>query len=193
MRKICVEKWLYFYMVLLATLELCYSVQCEFCQKDFKSLGRHVWRCKAKLSSIQQTSHVTIETHSNIEIETVERTLAKANNNIPSNNDPPDIRIAENKDTYKCCCGKVCNGLKGLQAHKRSCKVIDIPDIKSLFEYPIVNNEEELDDRTENLQFDKIETIPGIKLPSTKEEWELANNYFKAELPWHQQNHIYNK
>jgi hypothetical protein len=39
----------------------------------------------------------------------------------------PDIREdTEVDEVYSCYCGKVCKGLTGLQAHKRSCRILDL-------------------------------------------------------------------
>ena len=36
-------------LLLLVFIKNSLQAQCEFCSKDFKSLGRHVWRCQAIL------------------------------------------------------------------------------------------------------------------------------------------------
>ena len=58
-----------------------YSLQVQFCQKDFKTLGHNLWRCKVKLQqetiSEQHVSGVTIETESN--------SIVNLNNNININ------------------------------------------------------------------------------------------------------------
>ena len=32
------------------------GISCEFCNKDFISLGRHTWRCKARITTITATT-----------------------------------------------------------------------------------------------------------------------------------------
>ena len=125
---------------------------CPFCGKDFKSLGKHKWRCEEKLHttlSITQGNHDNIILHRTIE--TPSNSLANLNNNIEPNHSEGhltayDENQQQNKRTdedFTCYCGKKCKGLRGLRAHQRSC-------VASNFEDP---------------------GKEGIKLPTTKEEW----------------------
>ena len=81
----------------------------------------------------------------------------------------------------KCICGKVCKGLRGLRGHQRSCR-----SIKHMSDE--ISVEDTIQDRTGNVAcnstfLDENPNIkPGIKLPKTNEEWELANTYFKSQL-----------
>ena len=45
--------------VLILTMKKVPGISCEFRNKDFISLGRHTWRCKARIKTIT----VTIETY----------------------------------------------------------------------------------------------------------------------------------
>jgi len=85
-------------------------VVCSFCGGDFKSLGRHAWRCKEKLRSTDQEDLI----HRN--------TQGPCNTPISITFESND-RVS-NCTSVKCCCGKVCNGLRGLKMHQRSCRVI---------------------------------------------------------------------
>ena len=81
----------------------------------------------------------------------------------------------------KCICGKVCKGLRGLRGHQRSCR-----SIKPMSDE--ISVEDTIQDRSGNVAcnstfLDENPNIkPGIKLPKTNEEWELANTYFKSQL-----------
>ena len=82
---------------------------CSFCGRDFKSLGRHAWRCKEKLRSDSESN--------------------PALNNCESTSTPIATTLERSKDIsncseVKCCCGKLCNGLRGLKMHQCSCRVI---------------------------------------------------------------------
>ena len=71
----------------LTTL-LAVFVVCSFCDKDFKSLGHHKWRCKQRVSG---QHHASVNTP-----------LLQ-----------PDLNNADstcNTGIMKCCCGKVCKG-----------------------------------------------------------------------------------
>ena len=87
------------------------ATKCEYCQKDFVSLGRHTWCCPAKATS-------TINSHGaeNQQVP-LERTI---DINIPTD----EIRLPASKvDVVLCVCGRACKGPKGLSMYRRTCKV----------------------------------------------------------------------
>ena len=72
-----------------------------------------------------------------------------------------------------CYCGKECKGLRGLKAHQRSCHVVDIPNIKELFEMQDEYVSEESDEeRNEEEQINSVKerVLKGIKLPKNKDQ-----------------------
>ena len=89
---------------------LAFFVVCSFCGGDFKSLGRHAWRCKEKLRSTDQED--PIDRHTQGPCNTPISITFESNDRV------------SNCTSVKCCCGKVCNGLRGLKMHQRSCRVI---------------------------------------------------------------------
>ena len=89
---------------------LAFFVIFSFCGGEFKSIGRHAWRCKEKLKVLENKETVV---NRNIESCIPSVLLALENSDYISNC----------KDV-KCCCGKLCNGLRGLKRHQRSCRVI---------------------------------------------------------------------
>ena len=129
-------------------------------------MSRHVWRCKARFSQQVNTPivnqpaerYATTSITNDITIDTPELSLANIDNSIPCSDYPPEIRDNdlqnrnrdkskdnnnENDDDdgndinhLKCYCGKKCKRLRGLQAHERACKVLTIPDLKTLYETP---------------------------------------------------------
>ena len=66
-------------------------VICGFCHEDFKVLGRHSWRCKARA----QHGRATVEDNQ------------QPTEIIPDN----DLVVSS---TITCCCGKKCKGYRGL-------------------------------------------------------------------------------
>ena len=52
------------------------------------------------------------------------------------NNEESENTLQEHNDPHRftCYCGKKCKGLHGLKAHQHSCHVVDILNIKELFE-----------------------------------------------------------
>ena len=89
---------------------LAFFVICSFCGGEFNSLGWHAWRCKEKLK-ILDTGEKVVNQNRDLCISSVP--LAMENSE----------QVSNCKDV-KCCCGKFCNGLRGLKRHQRSCRVI---------------------------------------------------------------------
>ena len=40
----------------------------------------------------------------------------------------------------ECYCGKLCKGLGGLEVHQRSCKVLDLPELREMFQQPLLHS-----------------------------------------------------
>ena len=147
------------YLLAILAITSCYigevsCVICPHCNKDFKSLGRHIWRCKSKVE-INTAQGITTQPSGSVtnEIEVPQRSLANNGGSVQPTNDPADIREENNEDNdeYVCYCGRVCAGLRGLQAHKRACKYLDLEDIKTLFENPVVQEETNIESDEELL------------------------------------------
>ena len=170
---------------------------CQFCGREFKALGRHLWRCAAKLNQkpsqtlLNRQENVAVD---NLGIETTSTTLVNVNgeivNNLPEGSlTEYDEEMQLNNDSnniIKCHCGKECKGNRGLRAHQRFCKIVDMPELRELFNNELLTNiqpstAETLEHEHENLRFRGEQPIkPGLKLPKTKEEWTRANDFFKA-------------
>ena len=141
-------------------------VICNYCQEDFKVLGHHNWRCKARA----QQGRTTIEV----------------------NQQPAEI-IPENdpvvSSTITCCCGKKCKGHRGLKKHQRSCRTINgLQDITT----NDINHEETASSEADGNEVD-IDSLlgdtannpilkKGVKLPKSDQQWNNANNFFKSVL-----------
>ena len=131
-----------------------YGVECYFCHRDFKVLSKHLWWCKNWLQQNQHTKTESINVSNNI-IEMPNLSIANFNNAVEQTNDPPEYRDdnnsfskkQKNKNRHTCFCRKECKGLRGLQAHKRACKVITLADTRSLFNSPTLS---------ENLPVDEL-------------------------------------
>ena len=102
----------------------------------------------------------------------------------------------EKDPAIECPCGKKGKGIRGLVAHRRFCQFGAITDLNSIFDFePILNtsrNESTLPENNDYLntqELDRNNDMPqkfdvkaGIKLPKTIEEWNAANEYFKATI-----------
>ena len=134
---------------------LLYFTVCSFCNVDFMSLGRHVWRCKARVN-IANNSIANDSQDGNSTIVPI----------INLNN-----RKSSSVDNVKCCCGKQCKYLRGLKSHQRSCKVIEglNSEMVSTNNKPEQITNEIMDDLPYN---ESPELKPGIK----------ADIFFRSEL-----------
>ena len=86
----------------------------------------------------------------------------------------------------ECYCGKKCKGLRRLKAHQRSCNVLDLPELRNLFQQPFTDEfidreietvEEQIID---NSDLPDSEPLKGPKLSKRKDERENVNTYFKT-------------
>ena len=151
-------------------------VVCQFCEKDFVSIGRHSWRCKQRIHQDQGNDGVMNES---------------SVHQAPVINTPRVI--IPTRSAFKCCCGKVCKGRRGLKMHQRSCRLIH--DMDTELHQDIVDqndldlsdvNEVERGNINENITTVFSDEIPvlkkGIRLPKSDSEWVTANEYFKFSL-----------
>ena len=147
---------------ILVTLAICNN-----CGLDFKSLGRHVWRCKEKLKQ-NRNGLDRLPTPPNVTEESQMNTSQHTNTSI-----------------VKCCCGKQCKGLCGLKAHQRSCRTLFGPqkDILESIEYNQSENNDVSDIDIENQINSLPEVKAGVKQPKMDKHWHIANSYFKLTLP----------
>ena len=68
-------------------------VVCSFCGQDFKSLGRHTWRCKEKLKTAEKAENVP-NNSSNLHKSTLPITIDESTE-------------VSNCSHVKCCYGKL--------------------------------------------------------------------------------------
>ena len=148
---------------------LAFFVVCSFCGGEFKSLGRQALRCKEKLKTLENGKKV-VNNNGDLCISSIK--IATENSEHVSN-----------CKEIKCCCGKLCSGLRGLKRHQRSCHVIkglEHETYESLEHCKIDTGQNVSTD----IDWDLLPSIkPGIRLPKTDLDWTLANAYFVAELP----------
>ena len=165
--------------------------KCQYCERTFKTLSKHIWRCSKKIT---QPSHDTNRIHGNENVEFRNQTLANIDNEnsiaAPEGTlTEYDERIQRRKENnyIECHCGKLCNGNRGLRAHQRFCHVNDVPELRDLFMQEIQqlnSNDIDIESSDEELEINHFKRLPkkGIKLPKTAEEWNTANEYFKQNL-----------
>ena len=149
-------------VIILVTLAIC-----NYCGLDFKSLGRHVWRCKEKLNQNCNGAD-RLPTPPNVTEESLMNTSQHTNTSI-----------------VKCCCEKQCKGLHRLKPHQRSCRPLFglQKEILEGIEYNQSKNNDVLDIDIENQVNSLPDVKTGFKLPKTDNHWNIANSYFKSTLP----------
>ena len=173
---------------------------CEFCGKDFTVLGRHQWRCKArtfttvtidKIPRGSDTYSTTTSPHSanNRAIENETSSLVHLNdsnhNGETAANNEPVVEPEQNNHDHQSYCGKSFKTFRGLNSHKRSCHVLDNPDLKSLYEVSLQetsNDTEESNEEDEEIDLDKLSLLTGVKLPKRDSDWQIANEYLKITV-----------
>ena len=175
------KSFIQFAMILCLT-RIISAVQCEHCGQDFVSLGRHAWRCKARVTSSARPVQAvdTPPIH------------AAAQSHAPTPGDPPlplPTGLNEPEDTL-CPCGRHCKGRRGLKAHQRSCGFF-----KSLVEGKLLaeNIPDQHHPTPPPSHPSEPPTLldpppiscsikPGLKLPKTKSKWLEANAYFHSRF-----------
>ena len=197
-----------FYVILLGVLlvycEISDCTICEFCGVDFVHLGKHVWHYKQR---IQPVNHPTVDNPMRPLDTSTSLTNDQYNGNhahsIINEERPLNVNSAEqslnnqnnNDDCYmkECYCSKLCKGLRGLKAHQRSCKVLDLPELREMFQQPllqelIVNESDNISDdnnsgnEPDNEDVHNNVVLKGFKLPRSKEEWDSVNTHFKNNM-----------
>ena len=99
-------------VIILGLIRIISAVRCEYCGEDFGSIGRHVWRCKARVTSSArplQAGATPIADSPPLQADP----RAGLPPVLPA---PPDA-----PEDVQCPCGRQCKGRKGLKAHQRSC------------------------------------------------------------------------
>ena len=87
----------------------------------------------------------------------------------------------------QCPSSKLCKGDCGLGAHQIFFQISDILELRELFNKELLQNSlAEYNDNIENtFTPPKLNPKEGIKLPKSKEEWQISDNYFKAVFNLH--------
>ena len=96
-----------------------------------------------------------------------------------------DPHESEEKDHhYRCFCGSEFTTLLGLNTHRRSCNILNIPNIKETLTTPIGFNENFIESIPEITTDDLPKNIlkVGVKLPKSKRDWSISNEHFKSLL-----------
>jgi len=170
--------------VILFLISSVSGTRCDFCGQDFTVLGRHVWRCKARITgSTHSAREHPVHGGPNT---TFQGTIAAGV--VPTLSD--DGSLATELTTYTC--GKVCRGKRGYVSHTRTCRafrdLVNGKDHRASNVTSTINSDAELPSTTKSQSTTNSSnkpatrpsehTLPGLKLPKTVSDWSLANSYF---------------
>ena len=104
------------------------------------------------------------------------------NNGETAANNEPVTKPEQNYHNHQCHCGKLFKTFRGLNSHKRCCHVLDIPDLKSLYEVSLqatADDIEESNNEDEEIDLGKLFLLTGVKLPKRDSDRQIANDYVK--------------
>ena len=160
--------------------------KCQYCERTFTTLSKHIWRCSKKVTQSSHTidgnhgNHVKFRSQSLVNINN-ENSVAAPERTLTDY----DERMQRNRETncIECHCGKLCNRNRGFRAHRRFCHVNYILEVRDLFEIEqLIDNDTDNSDDESIINHVKIIPKEGIKLPKATKEWNTANEYFKQNL-----------
>ena len=141
----------YFAVLASTLLVLMTGTVCDYCGKDFVHVGKHVWQCRQRLQSIDNPSihhhtrppeanSATLPFVQNQSLEDPTRSLVSQDklefetvNNFNNLDNEEDCYFKE------CYCGKKCKELRRFNAHQKLCNVLDLPELRSSFQQPFID------------------------------------------------------
>ena len=105
--------------IFAALAGVCDGIECEFCKKEFTSLGRHRWRCKARVNTdsidldqrqVINSYHSTRPFENNHDFIGENASIANTKNMVNRNNEESENTLQEHNDPHRftCYCGKKC-------------------------------------------------------------------------------------
>ena len=162
--------------VLLACLSTTRATLCPHCNADYACLGRHIWRCSAR---------ITMSTNTNVApIMSPARAAGTGSLNSAALASSPDPSVP-----WKCVCGRPCRGRHGFRSHQRSCRAYAAlaPDLTSGINStgaPSASTSASQDHSTSLPSTSPTREQPtillGVKLPKTPLRWLEGNAYFAS-------------
>ena len=117
---------LYIAALILVITDSTFGTKCPHCNKDFNVLGRHVWRCHSKGTSVDFMNEISApganynaaDNGSSTSLSPRVLPLATSHSQTAAADD-------EQVEWLACHCGRRCKGRRGLQAHQRHCKTME--------------------------------------------------------------------
>ena len=102
------------YLLIFGQIRRYNATICQYCGKDFKSLGKHVWRCKSRAGNLSHDGQVS------------QGRAANGSSSESSNTSGmlQSVNLSSREtdcENYKCYCGRCFKTYRSLNLHRRSC------------------------------------------------------------------------
>lgn len=179
----CIDlRWIIALTLLISSVS---ATRCEFCGQDFVVLGRHTWRCPARITGSAHPAH-------NSPVQGVPVTNFQgpiAAGVLPTQTDNGTLAI----ELTTCVCGRQCKGRRGLTSHQRTCRAfrdlvncqhgninVNPNDDLNVNSSPREASQSSADNEQSSRPSEKL--LAGVKLPRTANEWYVSNTYFHSQF-----------
>ena len=168
------------YLLIFGQIRRYNATICQYCGKDFKSLGKHVWRCKSRVGNLSHNGQVS------------QGRAASGSSSESSNTSGmlQSVNLSSREtdcENYKCYCGRSFKTYRSLNLHRRSCFIQNNNELAVLF--AMGDSHERGDVGTgvgeavsQGLQQEKYPLLSGVKLPRSESDWNRANDYFRIQI-----------
>ena len=177
-----VLRWIIRLILLISSVS---ATRCEFCGQDFMVVGRHIWRCPARItSSAHPAQSFSVQGAPDTSFQgPIAAGIAPTH--------AENAGLASELTT--CVCGRQCKGRRSLAAHQRTCRSFRdllsgqcqnvnpvIPDVDGKEELAHEAQDSTTESNRSNRQPEKL--LAGLKLPRTTNDWYVANSYFHVHF-----------
>ena len=157
------------------------------CHKDFDVVGRHEWRCKARVPSGATSSENPWAPPDS----RPGGDQANSSHRPTPNSSHRPTTDQVNVTYFECTCGRKCKGRRGQQSHQRCCTVHrSLSSITKDNSEEVINeqrsttndNDSNVNNQQPDLSQDNdtagVDCKPGLNLPKTPSQWKEANLFF---------------
>ena len=177
----------YFLIVIVAgLLQNSDAVACRYCNKDFKKVGSHSYRCTARITSPRPLSqHRESGPPEPNEMHRSQPATPTSSSSSSAAAATAAINLLGHPE-IKCTCGQGCKGKRGLRAHQRFCKHATNSSETAPDSEPNEDAPTDLDTvgvQDQNIgesAYANLKYKPGLKRPTNKEDWNMTNSYFHS-------------
>ena len=188
---------MYIVALILVITDSTFGTKCPHCNKDFNVLGRHIWRCHSKGTSVDFMNELSTPGANYNAADKGTSNSSSSPRVLPMATSHSQTATADDEQVewLACHCGRRCKGRRGLRAHQWHCKTMETlldedpavdraafafnNDVSTLN----INNDIPTYRHSNTPSTKQCSVLPGLKLPRSKALWEEANAYFHANPP----------